>query len=72
MMEVELNQNVLEKAIVATQNTIKAMVKELAAGPGKARYHAETFNHAVDALERLNGLKEKPRAAKKKPAVKQD
>lgn len=68
----DVDQKVLEKAIKAAESTVKAMVKELAAGPGKARYHAETFCHAVDALARLESFKEQPRAPKKKAAVKQD
>ena len=56
----DVDQKVLEKAIKATEGTVKA------------RYHAETFCHAVDALARLETFKEQPRAPKKKAAVKQD
>jgi len=63
---------ILDKAITATENTVTAMIKELAAGPGKARYHAETFVHACNALDRLKTLKKDTRAPKKKAADKQD
>ena len=46
------------------------MVKELASGPGKARFHAETFVHACNALEELKKLEKETRAPKKKDAVK--
>ena len=64
------SKSMLEKAILATEGTINAMIKELAAGPGKARYHAETFVHACNALEELKKL-DKTRAPKKM-AAKQD
>ena len=71
---------VLDRAILATGNAVKAMVKEIAAGPGKARFHAETFVHAVNALRELEVIKEEEAKAKKeltraptkKAAVKQD
>ena len=61
-----MDNAVLDKAITATENTVNAMIKELAAGPGKARYHAETFMHACNALDRLNSIKKETRAPKKK------
>ena len=67
-----MDNPLLARAILATEGTIKAMVKELASGPGKARFHAETFVHACNALEELKKLEKETRAPKKKAAVKQD
>jgi hypothetical protein len=67
-----MDSKILDKAIISTQNTVNAMIKELAAGPGKARFHAETFVHACNALNELNEIKKETRAPKKKVAVKQD
>lgn len=55
-----MDSKTLDKAIISTQNTVNAMIKELAAGPGKARFHAETFVHACNALNELNEIKKKP------------
>lgn len=69
----EISSEVLDRAILATGNAVKAMVKEIAAGPGKARFHAETFVHSVNALRELEVIKkELTRAPTKKAAVKQD
>tara|TARA_R110002074_G_scaffold153413_5_gene308510 strand:+ start:4945 stop:5169 length:225 start_codon:yes stop_codon:yes gene_type:complete len=57
---------VLDRAILATGNAVKAMVKEIAAGPGKARFHAETFVHSVNALRELEVIKEEVEAKAKK------
>jgi hypothetical protein len=67
----EISSEVLDRAILATGNAVKAMVKEIAAGPGKARFHAETFVHSVNALRELEVIKkELTRAPTKKAAVK--
>ena len=42
-----MDSKILDRAITSTENTVNAMIKELAAGPGKARFHAETFVHVT-------------------------
>lgn len=65
-----IESETLAKAIEDTTQARKALVGEMARGSGKSRQHAETFVAIDTALEKLKAMQEKPRAAKKKPAVK--
>ena len=69
-----LNEEVLNQATRFTEQSVCALVGEVARGAGKARQFARDMADIVDSLKALNELQEliKPRAAKKKPAVKQD
>jgi hypothetical protein len=64
------DQVILEKAIRAVASAKKALIKEIAAGAGKARFHAQTFTQVVTALEQLEGMRVTEKAPTSKVAVK--
>jgi hypothetical protein len=67
-----VNKDTLDKAIESTEAAFAALVGEAARGAGKARQFAGDLSDIYNALTALKDLEEslKPRAAKKKPAVK--
>tara|TARA_B100000768_G_C11193914_1_gene338571 strand:- start:103 stop:327 length:225 start_codon:yes stop_codon:yes gene_type:complete len=48
---------ILEKAIKAVASAKKALIKEIAAGAGKARFHAQTFTQVSTALDQLESMR---------------
>tara|TARA_R110002153_G_scaffold174942_2_gene328240 strand:- start:284 stop:499 length:216 start_codon:yes stop_codon:yes gene_type:complete len=66
-----LKEKQLHKAIENSNRSLFAIIDEMSIGPGKARLFAKDLINASQALATLEEIA-KPRAPKKKAAVKQD